>query len=149
MAMTALPVSEVEIQEFLAAFESGTLPKARWTHAAHLLTGACYVHGLGEEAAIEQMRGAVRRYNEAVGGQNTSTSGYHETITVFWIKVLAVLLASEAMMSRAEFAACAVERYTQARSLFRGFYDFDIVASTEARRVWIEPSLKRIEAANL
>ena len=28
----------------------------------------------------------VGRYNEAVGGKNTETSGYHETITVFWIK---------------------------------------------------------------
>ena len=40
--MTPLPATEIEIDEFLAAFESGTLPKKRWTHAAHLLAGACY-----------------------------------------------------------------------------------------------------------
>jgi hypothetical protein len=39
--MTPLPATETEIDEFLAAFESATLPKERWTHAAHLLAGAC------------------------------------------------------------------------------------------------------------
>jgi hypothetical protein len=81
--MTPLPATEIEIDDFLAAFESGPLPKMRWTHAAHLLTGACYVHRLGQSSAINHMRACVRRYNEAVGGKNTATSGYHETITVF------------------------------------------------------------------
>ena len=90
--MTPLPASEIEIDEFLTAFESGTLPKERWTHAAHLLAGACYVHRLGQSSALKHMRMCVRRYNEAVGGKNTATSGYHETITVFWIKVLDGLL---------------------------------------------------------
>ena len=35
-----LPRTEAEIDEFIGAFEAGTLPKAQWTHGAHLLTGA-------------------------------------------------------------------------------------------------------------
>jgi hypothetical protein len=87
-----LPVTEQEIDAFIAGFEAGSLPKECWTHGAHLLTGACYVHALGEAAAIDKMRLCVRRYNEAVGGKNTESSGYHETITIAWIKVLAGLL---------------------------------------------------------
>ena len=60
-----LPITEQEIDKFLASFEEGTLPKERWTHGAHLLTGVCYVHGLGESVAIDKMRLCVRRYNEA------------------------------------------------------------------------------------
>ncbi len=48
-----LPTTEPDIDAFILAFESGTLPKERWTHAAHILTGACYVHSLGEAAAID------------------------------------------------------------------------------------------------
>jgi hypothetical protein len=143
--MTALPATEIEIDEFLAAFESGTLPKERWTHAAHLLAGACYVHCLGQESAINHMRTCVRRYNEAVGGKNTATSGYHETITVFWIKVLDALLFQAQPITRAEFAALAVERFASQRDLFRRFYDFDVIASTEARAVWIPPTRKEME----
>jgi hypothetical protein len=143
--MTPLPTTEIEIDDFLAAFESGTLPKERWTHAAHLLAGACYVHRLGQSSAIDHMRACVRRYNEAVGGKNTATSGYHETITVFWIKVLDALLLHAQPIVRAEFAALAVERFTAQRDLFRRFYDFDVNASTEARAEWIPPTREKIE----
>jgi hypothetical protein len=143
--MTPLPTTEVEIDDFLAAFESGTLPKERWTHAAHLLTGACYVHRLGQALAIDHMRQCVRRYNEAVGGKNTATSGYHETITVFWIKVLDTLFRQARPVAREEFAALAVERYASQRDLFRRFYDFDVVGSIEARAVWMPPTLEEIE----
>jgi hypothetical protein len=143
--MIPLPTTEIEIDDFLAGFESGTLPKERWTHAAHLLAGSCYVHRLGQSSAISHMRTSVRRYNEAVGGKNTPTSGYHETITVFWIKVLDAFLSHSRPISRAEFAALAVERFTPQRDLFRRFYDFDVIASTEARAVWIPPTREEIE----
>ena len=143
--MSSLPTSEPELDEFLVAFESGTLPKERWTHAAHLLTGACYVHRLGQPAAIDHMRHSVRRYNEAVGGKNTATSGYHETITVFWIKVLDTLLHHTQPISRADFATLAVERFAPQHDLFRGFYDFDVINSTEARAAWIPPTHDDIE----
>src|ERR1700758_5574302 len=124
-----LPATEPEIDEFLAAFEAGTLPKSRWTHGAHLLTGACYVHALGESAAINRMRTCVRRYNEAVGGQNTETSGYHETITVAWIKLLAALLRRSQPIERAAFANLAVEHFSLQRDIFKRHYDFDLVSS--------------------
>ena len=136
-----LPSTEGEINEFLAAFESGTLPKARWTHAAHLLTGACYVYRLGEAAAIDKMRLCVSHYNEAVGGKNTETSGYHETITIAWIKVLAKLLRESEPIERGAFAALAVERFAGDKSFLNRYYDFNLVASTQARRSWVPPTL--------
>jgi len=136
-----LPITEQEIDKFLAAFEEGTLTKERWTHGAHLLTGACYVHGLGESAAIDKMRLCVRRYNEAVGGKNTDTSGYHETITIAWIKLLAGLRREAGTMERAQFAALAVERFEGDRNILRRYYDFDLVGSVVARKSWVPPTL--------
>jgi hypothetical protein len=143
--MPTLPVTEREIDVFLASFEGCTLPKAEWTHAAHLLTGACYVHMLGREAALDKMRECVRRYNESVGGKNTETSGYHETITVMWIRLLDVLRRETGPMERAAFAALAVERFEPRRAVFREYYDFDVVGSTAARLGWVEPTLKPLD----
>ena len=140
-----LPVTEEEIDEFIAAFEAGTLPKARWTHGAHLLTGACYVHRLGEAAAIDTMRLRVRRFNEAVGGQNTDSSGYHETITVAWIKLLVALLRESQPIERAAFAALAVNRFGDDRTIFRRYYEFDLAGSVEARRSWVPPTLETFD----
>jgi hypothetical protein len=142
--MEPLPETEQEIDHFIAAFEGCTLPKERWTHGAHLLTAACYVHASGQMAAIERMRICIKRYNESVGGQNTETSGYHETITVAWIKLLDSLLRDVSvvrMPERAQFAKLAMDRYARDREVFRRYYDFDLVASVEARCNWIEPTL--------
>lgn len=146
--MEPLPANEQQTDAFLAAFEDGTLPKARWTHAAHVFTGACYVHALGEAAATDKMRLCVSRYNEAVGGKNTATSGYHETVTVFWIKLLSALREQARPLGRCAFATHAVSRFGQSRRLHEHFYDFDVIASQEARRRWIPPS-QSIDLANL
>jgi hypothetical protein len=142
--MGSLPKTELEIDKFLAAFEGCTLPKARWTHGAHLLTGACYVHALGQIAAIDRMRICVKRYTDSVGGKNTETSGYHETITIAWVKLLDSLLrevSGDRTPERAEFARLAVERFVGDREIFKRYYDFDVAASVEARRSWIQPTL--------
>ncbi len=138
----SLPESEPALSIFLAAFEDGTLPKQRWTHAAHILTGACYVHVLGESAAIDRMRSRVSAYNLAVGGQNTPTSGYHETVTVLWIKLLAAFLREHPSLNRVAFSTMAVQHFASQRDLLRRFYDFDVVASIEARRTWTPPTLQ-------
>lgn len=139
--MDALPLTEAGIDAFLSAFEGGTLPKAQWTHSAHLFTGACYLHMLGEAAAIQQLRACIQRYNEAVGGKNTDTSGYHETITIAWIKVLDRLRRESEPMERAAFARLAVERFAGDRDILRRHYSFDVVNSVEARSTWVPPTL--------
>jgi hypothetical protein len=139
------PSTEIEIDEFLAAFEAGKLPKERWTHAAHLAAGASYVYMLGRDAATEHIRVCIPRHNESVGTQNTESSGYHETITVFWVRVLAQLHDSREWESRSEFVRAAVEQFAGQRSLFREYYSFDLVGSTEARRRWIAPDSQPLD----
>jgi hypothetical protein len=91
------------------------------------------------------MRLRIPRYNEAVGGKNTETSGYHETVTVFWIRVLARLHDSREWNSRSEFVRAAVEQFAGQRDFFRAYYSFDLAGSTEARRRWIAPDLQPLD----
>ena len=138
---TPLPATEEDIDIFLAAFEDGTLPKERWTHAAHLLGGACYVYQLGAEAALNHMRICVPRYNIAVGGENTFDSGYHETVTIFWIKLLAAFLAEQQPVTRAEFAARAVAHFASPWDVYGRYYSYNVIRNTEARAHWRAPDL--------
>jgi hypothetical protein len=140
--MPRLPITDDQIEEFLRAFEDCTLPKSEWTHAAHLLTGACYVHSMGREQALFKMRECVRRYNESIGWKNTATSGYHETITVMWIRLLAGLRQEHPTLDRASFAALAVQRFASRRDIACEYYSFDLTTSTKARLEWVEPNLK-------
>ncbi len=62
-----------------------TLPKAEWTHEGHVLTCIALVRALGPADALATLRAAIPAYNEATGVANTSTSGYHDTITVYYV----------------------------------------------------------------
>ncbi len=130
-------------QTFVAAWESGALPKPEWTHAAHVAVGACYAvrHGA---AALDRTRDGIRRYNAAVGTANTDTSGYHETLTRFWAEVLAAAVAGDTDEWQA--ARKAVARYGEVRDLHVLHYRFDVVRSVEARRGWIAPDLAPVPA---
>jgi hypothetical protein len=125
---------------FVDAWEQATLPKAAWTHAAHVAVAACYRvrHG---DAALARTREGIVRYNVAVGTPNTDTSGYHETLTRFWSGVIAAAVAGIDDEWRA--ACVAVEGFGEDRLLHTRYYAGDIVRSVEARRRWVAPDLGR------
>jgi len=130
--------SREAFQEFVGEWEAGTLPKNRWTHAAHVAIGAYYaVRYPGE--AFERTKKGIIRFNETVGTENSDTSGYHETLTRLWANVLAKLADRFADPWK---AACeAVARFGEDRDLHHLYYSFDVVRSTAARRTWIPPDL--------
>jgi hypothetical protein len=69
-----------------------TLPKAEWTHEAHL--AAC-LWLLAERPDIHVARdlpAIISGYNEAVGGVNDATQGYHHTITLTYVAAVRDLL---------------------------------------------------------
>ena len=77
--------SDPEVEALVAGFLATTLPKPVWTHRAHPTTGLWMVIRHGLDPARSLMPAAIKRFNEAVGGVNTATSGYHETITQNWV----------------------------------------------------------------
>ena len=81
--------TDEEVNLLVKAFEERTLPKTEWTHAAHLVVGLyyCYHHPLG--VAKNLMSDGIYWLNDAHGTPNTETSGYHETLTVFWLRAVA------------------------------------------------------------
>lgn len=131
-------VSSAAFRAFVEAWERGVLPKAEWTHAAHVAVGACYAVRYGD-GALARTRDGIRRYNAAVGTPNTDTSGYHETLTRFWAAVIADLVAG---LDDEWQAACrAVDRVGEDRDRHVLHYGFDVVGSVEARRSWVPPDL--------
>ena len=129
--------SREALAEFIGAWEAGVLPKARWTHAAHIAVGTYYAVCYPESALVKTRQGIIR-YNEAVGTANTDTSGYHETLTCFWAALLA--RAAAGIDDPFEAVRRNVELYVENRNRQR-YYSFDVVRSVEARRTWIPPDV--------
>jgi len=86
--MTAFYTSEDEIEVLTEAFVAKTLEKDKWTHAAHLTIAVWHLKEFDYDEAVALVRKRITEYNLAVGTQNTATSGYHETMTIFWMTVV-------------------------------------------------------------
>ena len=61
------------------------LPKAEWTHEAHLAACLWLVEERPDIDAERDLPGIIRAYNASVGGVNDDTQGYHETLTQLYV----------------------------------------------------------------
>ena len=129
------------LETFLRGFEEGTLAKSEWTHGAHVGAAACYLFNSNFETIMPLMRARISAFNLAVGGANTTTSGYHETLTHFWLLIVAESLRQHPPTSRLAAARHAVAVFGEARTLHTLYYSGDVVKDTAARQQWRAPDL--------
>lgn len=126
------------LEDLVSAFRSATLPRDEWTHAAHLRVGVWHVLTYGD-AAFEQLREDIRRLNEAHGTPNTDTSGYHETITWLFVRLITHLRDQHPPdIPAARLADLAVELLSD-RSMPGRYYSPSLLASSEARARVVAP----------
>lgn len=134
-----------QIDAFVALWRDGILPASAFTHQAHVLIAAWHLTHMPYEDALEAMRVGIPRFNVAAGGANTADSGYHETLTRFWVaKVAAYLKTREDELPLAKVRA-AVEHFGIRRDWFQDHYSFDVPKSREARARWMAPDLRPID----
>jgi hypothetical protein len=122
-------------EEFLAAFESCTLPKVEWTHAAHVRMAWLYFARLPCRAALEAIRSGIQRYNASHG-----SDGYHETITVaLALLIHSRLTASEPAEGFAAFRGRNGDLFESRSKLLGQHYDHATLGSPEAKRRFVPP----------
>jgi hypothetical protein len=124
---------------FVADWQQHRLPKTAWTHAAHVAVGAYFAFDHDEAATLSIMRPGIRSFNESVGGVNSATAGYHETITRLWVMAIARHLHDVRPATRFAAAVSAVARFESPRELLERHYSWDIVSDQRARAEWVEP----------
>lgn len=76
------------IELLVKRFQERTLPKDEWTHEAHLIVALWHLKKYNKAEATCLLRAGIINYNLVIGTPNTGNSGYHETITLFWIKLI-------------------------------------------------------------
>jgi hypothetical protein len=141
--------SLVEVSDLVEAFEAGTLPREHWTHHAHLVVALWYLVNFPHEEATAKARCGIRAYNQACGVENTLTSGYHETLTRFWMWVVASFLGEHsAVLPIHELATALLNSAYADRNLPFTYYSKSHLMSVEARMNWAEPDLGQLSVNN-
>ena len=74
-------------KQIISGFNEKTLLKSEWTHEAHLVVGLWHAYSNSNLEALSLIREKIKAYNESTGTENSENSGYHETITRFWIVI--------------------------------------------------------------
>ncbi len=124
-------------------FDAATLPSWAWTHEAHLICATSILSRFGIESAPMEMRKRILKYNESVGKINSDTSGYHETVTFFWLKAVWERLSVDGKIN---FDQATLDELLSSidlanRNLFLQVYSEKLILSVEARRTYIKPDL--------
>jgi hypothetical protein len=138
-----------DVAAFVRAFEAGTLPKAQWTHEAHLLVALWYLGQHDAATTLRTLQARIRAYNDAVGTPNSDSSGYHETLTQLYVQALAVHRGAAA---HDEPFARSLQRLLDSPLARRDWplrhYSRERLFSVAARRNWVEPDLLPLDAGD-
>ena len=119
--------------EFLAAFETCKLVRKDWTHEAHVRMAWLYLTQLPFDEALEQVRAGIQKLNTVIG----STDGYHDTITVAFVRVIADRLRSGETYPA--FRDRNPDLFDRTLSVLLRHYTNERLYSADARQRFLEP----------
>lgn len=126
-------------------FLSRTLPRSEWTHEAHLAATTYLLLQHPEIDLDHELPGLIRRYNESVGGVNSDTEGYHETITrVFLHGIRLFLSEADADEPLHELVNELLLSPMGQRDWPLRFYSRERLMSVSARRTFVDPDLRAL-----
>ena len=85
--------SDAEVAHIGEGLLARTLLRAEWTHEAHLAATTYLLLKRPDIDLDKELPDIIRRFNESVGGVNSDSEGYHETITRAFLRGVRLFLA--------------------------------------------------------
>lgn len=130
-----------------AKFENKTLPRQEWTHHAHIAVALVHLHHYKTvEQTLPVLRERIKAYNLSVGTANTDHSGYHETLTIFWLQVVYAYYIAAGTQDIDAIYQDLIKTPLAAGHLPAQFYSNELLFSTTARQYWAAPDLQDLPA---
>ena len=134
--------TDAEIEHLGEGLLACTATREEWTHEAHL-AATTYLELKRSDIDLDvELPGIIRRFNESVGGVNSDTEGYHETITrAFFHGVRLFLSEADLREPIHELVNELLLSPMGRRDWPFRFYSRERLLSVEARRHFVEPDL--------
>lgn len=122
--------------EILALFESAEYPADQFNHQAHLTVAYLYLLRHPFEEAMERTKRGLRHYI----GVTKPKNGYHETLTIFWVKIIHAAMSHHgAEDSHLHFFG--LHNHLLGKRLPLLFYTPPALFNQHASEHWVEPDL--------
>ncbi len=133
-------MTEDEITRIGEGFADLSLPAEAFDHQAHWAAVVWLLHRNGAAWVAREMPAMIRAFNEAKGGVNTDTEGYHATITQASIAGAASLMEPTMVETMARVLASDFAR----SDWVKPHWHRETLFSVAARRGWVAPDLKAL-----
>lgn len=129
--------------DLIRQFEDCSLPFDEWTHRMHVRVAFSYLERHPFDEAVQKMREGVQRYNAHNAVPEGLLMGYHDTITVAFMRIIATQRIVWAEMFPAADSESFCDQHPQLmqRRILRLFYSGDRLGSAEAKAAFVEPDL--------
>lgn len=126
--------------EFLAEFEACRWPLDQWHQQQHIKVAYLYLRRYPFDVAMNRIRERIKAHNAAHHLPDLPTSGYHETMTQAWMRLVHLTLCE---YGPAETADSFYEQHPELsqKKVLRLFYSRDRFMSPEAKVTFLEPDL--------
>ncbi|HEX4609825.1 MAG TPA: hypothetical protein VH092_16625 [Urbifossiella sp.] len=131
--------TDAAVADLVARFEGCTWPFPQWTHRAHLAVAVSYLRQFPFPAALDRAREQIQHYNRTCG----TADGYHETITVVFMRVVAAYLARHPDAGPAR--AVAELAGTCDMAWLKRHYSAERLGRAEAKTAFIDPDLRAFD----
>ncbi|HFA51349.1 MAG TPA: hypothetical protein ENJ95_20230 [Bacteroidetes bacterium] len=139
------PIADAE--QLINKFLNCTLPKGEFTHEAHLLAGL-YLLSKHDDNTLPIIRQHLKKYLKYIGVESTDTSGYHETMTVYWLHQLKKRFADKngkIHWNQGTVDELIDDEILTERNLWLSHYSKELMMSVEARKKYIEPDIVAVK----
>ena len=137
--------TDAELEHIGEGLLARTLPRSEWTHEAHLGATTYLLLKRPDIDLDTELPRIIRGYNESVGGVNSDTEGYHETITRVFLRGVRLFLAEADRKEPLHELVNELLLSPMGRRdwPFR-FYSPEVLFSVEARRHFVLPDVANL-----
>ena len=136
-----LPGVTAADDHFLAAFTAGQIANQDFHHRDHLRLAWIQIRRLGLPHALEAVTAAIRQFAAGHGHGDR----YHETMTRFWLLVVAMGISRHPTLAFDELLAA--EPHLLDKNLPYRHWSRERMGSEDARQRWLEPDLRLMPAS--
>jgi len=134
--------SDADIARIGEGLLACSLPREEWTHEAHLAATTYLLLRHPEIDLDKDLPGLIRRYNESVGGVNSNSEGYHDTITRVFLHGIRLFLSEAGFDAPLhKFVNALLLSPMGRRDWPLRFYTRDHLLSVAARRHFVAPDV--------
>lgn len=127
--------------EFVKAFQSGSLPPTQFHHRDHLRLAWLLTRQMGAEAATVRVAAGIQEF----AARHGHADKYHDTLTRFWVRIVGHLVAARPDVGHFDAFLATFPQLLDKDLPYR-HWRRETMGSTAARAGWVDPDLLALPA---